>query len=163
MDRVDRGHGAEYRSGTTVPLGAAGLAKGNDEQLDTLSVCSDSHVADASENGAREEARTSTDETQLASDDPTEDWSYVSAWEVVGGTAKDSDRIKRWLDEEANRFCNPDSSIANLPAVPVPEINLDDPRPAANGRMSGLGEPSHPETANQRGRAFGTRRLLAQY
>lgn len=82
-------------------------AKRNDEQLDTLPVCSDSRVVDASENRDREEARASTDETQLVSDDPTEDWSYVGAWEVVGRVAKDSDGIKRWLDKEANRHGRP--------------------------------------------------------
>ena len=82
-------------------------AKRNDEELDTLSVCSDSHVADASENRSREEARALTGETRSVSDDPTEDCSYVSAWEVVGRVAKDSDGIKQWLDGEANRHGRP--------------------------------------------------------
>ena len=74
------------------------------EQLDTLSVCSDSHVADPVAKKTQEEERAGTDATQIRSDDdPTEDRSYVSASEVVGSVEKDSQGIKEWLHEQANR------------------------------------------------------------
>ena len=78
------------------------------EQLDTLSVCSDSHVTDPVARKTQEEERAGTDATQIHSDDdPTEDRSYVSASEVVGSVEKDSQGIRVWLREQANRRGRP--------------------------------------------------------
>ena len=78
------------------------------EPLDTLSVCSDSHVTDPVAKKTQEEERAGTDATQIrGDDDPTEDRSYVSASEVVGSVEKDSQGIKEWLHEQANRRGRP--------------------------------------------------------
>ena len=78
------------------------------ERLDTLSVCSDSHVTDPVARKTQEEERAGTDATQIHSDDdPTEDRSYVSASEVVGSVEKDSQGIRVWLREQANRRGRP--------------------------------------------------------
>ena len=73
------------------------------ERLDTLSVCSDSHVTDPVAKKTQEEERAEI----RNDDDPTEDRSYVSASEVVGSVEKDSRGIGVWLREQANRRGRP--------------------------------------------------------
>ena len=75
-------------------------AERDGEKLDTLSVCSDEHVADPRSRKDKEEERAATDETKIGKDDdPTEDRGSVDAAELVGSVERESQGIMRWLEK----------------------------------------------------------------
>ena len=76
------------------------LAKAANDPLETLSVCSDSTVANPSELRNREESLAGSDETRIGNEDerdPTEDRGMVRAGELAGRVEKEHEGIRKWL------------------------------------------------------------------
>ena len=82
-----------------------GWAERSGEKLDTLSVCSDEHVAEPMRRRDKEEERAVTDATRVGrDDDPTEDQGSVYATELVGSVERESQGIGKWLEGRKERL-----------------------------------------------------------